>query len=227
MDFKVSPINFDGIDLGTGQPTYERMETVHVSFSGNELLTNYAKAFVAEAERKQPLRATKVQLTVEEVDNYCQFFIQQRVLCVKDDCKLWRKLKVLYIPAFVQHCISQIGRVIDRQVGLTIVPEIDGEFITYDEAVLISEKIAAFEDSLAMVKDAMPRGRDGDIDLMSTALIADAVRSYRVLKNVSHSYIAAFLNAKLREEQAMSALYRIRYDDVEYIYQALMTARVV
>lgn len=227
MDKRVSPIDFSQLDLGTGSPTYHHMDVVHAKISSGELLTQFAKAFVAEAARKNPLRAQVVGLTAEEVDKYCQFLLWQRVLSVKDQCKDWRKLKVLWIPCFVQHTLTLVGKVVDRQVGLTILPEMEPVEVTLTEAIAISEKIAAFQNDLAMVMDGMPRGPLGSIDLMSTALIADAVRSYRVLQDVSQSYISVFLGLKLQEEQAMSALYRIRYDDIAYIQQALLTQRIL
>lgn len=227
MENKVSSIDFTSLDLGTGSPTSVDMETITVKLSGSTLLTNFAKAFVQEALRKSPLRAEKVNLEVEEVDKYCQYLLYQRVLSVKDECKDWRKLKLLYIPSFVQYAMSQVGRVVLRQYGLTLLPEMEDVDMTYDEALAVSEKIAAFEDTLQMVKDAMPRGPEGDEELMSTALIADSVRSMRVVQHPVTTYVTAFLNLKIQEIQAFSVLYRIKYDDVNFITTALCSQRIV
>lgn len=235
MDEKrVSSItSFDELDLGTGSPTSVSMETIDVQISGSALLTNFAKAFVQEAQRKSPLRFQVQPLTAEEVDDYCQYLLYQRVLSVKQECPHWRKLKVLFIPSFVQYNMSLVGKVVLRQFGLTLQPTMepitktDGSIYSYDDALIISEKIAAFEDCLQMVQDAMPRGIDGDVDVMSTALISGYVRSMHVVKHLASTYVAAFMNLTLQKEAAFSALYRVQYDDINFITSALCSQKIV
>lgn len=222
-----STTNFQDLDLGTGSPTSVPMEVVEVTISEGDLLDNFAKAFVAEAERKAPLKFDRVGLTVNEVTSYCTYLLSQRVMSVNDHCRDWRKLKNLWIPSFVQYVMSQIGKVVVRQFGLTFMPVMDQSTMTFDDALAISEKIAYFEDDLQMVRDAMPRGVDGNIDVMSTALIAGYIRSTRVVEHVSSTYAAAFLNLKLKQESAFQALYRVQYDDIQYITSALTASRVV
>lgn len=227
MEEKVSSIDFTSLDLGTGSPTAVDMQVIPVVISANALLTNFARAFVQEAQRKSPLRADKVGLTVEDVDVYCQYLLFKRVQSVNDECKDWRKLKLLYIPSFVQFAMSQVGKVVIRQYGLTLVPSMEQADLTFEQALVTSEKIAAFEDCLQMVKDAMPRGPEGDVDLMSTALIANSVRSMRVVQHVATTYLTAFLNLKIQENQAYAALYRVKYDDLTFITTALCSQKIV
>ena len=56
-------------------------------------------------------------------------------------------------------------------------------------------------------------------------MIADYVRSLKAVTHVASTYVTAFLGMRLKEEIAMSALYRIQYDDIEFIATALTTHR--
>jgi hypothetical protein len=94
--------------------------------------------------------------------------------------------------------------------------------MSYDEAVIISDKIGAFEEKLQMVRDAMPRGVAGDSEVMSCAIIESYVRSWKKVSHPSFTYVAAFLDAHLKNEIALKALYRIQYDDLEYIRAAMI-----
>ena len=217
--------SFTELDLGSAKPTSVKMEEIIVTISG-DLFGQYARAFVKEAYRKNPLRAEQVNLQEAEVEKYCYYLLSKRVECVQGNCTDFRKLKVLYVPAWIQHNMAMIGRVILRDQGLTLVPEMaEKSDMTYTEAVAVSEKIGMFVDDLQIVQDAMPRTENGDTDVMSTALIADYVRSLKAVTHVASTYVTAFLGMRLKEEIAMSALYRIQYDDIEFIATALTTHR--
>lgn len=217
--------SFTTLDLGSAKPTSVKMEEVVVTING-DLFGQYAKAFVKEAYRKNPLRAEQVDLQESEVEKYCYYLLMKRVECVQGNCTDFRKLKVLYVPAWIQHNMAMIGRVLLRDQGLKLVPEMgEKSDMTYTEAVAVSEKIGMFIDDLQIVQDAMPRTDEGDVDVMSTALIADYVRSLKAVTHVASTYVTAFLGMRLKEEIAMSALYRIQYDDIEFIATALTTHR--
>ena len=116
-----------------------------------------------------------------------------------------------------------MGKLIIRDLGLTFVPKWDESLVTItdDEAKVISERIAMFEDVLQIVKNAFPNDDIGDQDLMTTALIADYVRATKELAHPVTTYLTAFLGLKLREENAFKVLYRVQYDDLSYLAQAL------
>lgn len=232
MSIKQDDTIFQQLDLGTGSPTSIPMETIKVKIMEGALIQNFAKAFVNEGYRKAPLKAKQVALTSDEMVSYCNYLLWQRVKAVNNDCPDWRKLKLLWIPSFVQYVMSTVGIFVNRQYGLTVVPDADapqinGADMTFENALVISEKIAAFESDLQMVKDAMPRGVDGDPDVMSTALIANCIRSMRVVGHVSATYVVAFLNLKLEQESLFKALYRVQYDDLSFIASALTSEKIV
>lgn len=216
---------FDTLDLGSVKPTSIPMQIVEVKVEG-DLFSSYAKAFVAEAYRKNPLRAEQIGLTAEEVEAYSRYLVTKRIESVSNNCADFRKLKVLAMPAWIQYNLAMIGEVSIRDRGLKLVP-IDSHpsSMSFDEALKVSEKISMFEDDLQIVYDAMPRSTSGDLDVMSTALIAGYMRSLNPVKHVAATYASAFMGLKLAEEMAFATLYRVQYDDIQFIATALTTQR--
>lgn len=217
---------FMELDLGTSKPTPVTTETIDVIVDSEVMLGKYATAFIREAGRVHASLLDREGLTEEEVSNYCDFLLDQRVACVHDTVTNWRALKTLYIPSWIQFALSTIGRVVIRDRGLIINPiKPERSKLTFDEAKTISDKIGAFIDDLQIVQDAMPRDIDGDADVMTSALIAGYVTSMKPITHVVSSYMAAFLGLKLREEMSFRVLYRVQYDDLNFISQALCTDR--
>lgn len=223
-------MSFDAtkINLGEVKATSIPMEEVQVSISPSEMVTEYAKAFIREAERKNPLKAKQVNLTADEMVMYATYLLQARIECVNGECKNFRKFKILYIPSYLQYVLETIGIYTDRVYGLRLVPTILEEErvkLTDEEAVAISEKIGSFIDDLQIVQDAMPRDIVGHEGVMATALIAGYMRSYKVGVKPIDTYVAAFLKLQLCKEQAFAALYRIQYDDYSFIQMALTSQK--
>jgi hypothetical protein len=220
-------LDFTSLDLGSSQPISVPLETIEVEISSTEMVAEYAKAFVREAYRVNPLRAEQVHLTEEEMINYAQFLLAKRVETVEQTIRDWNRLKSLYIPVFLQYAMRVVGEVIVRDRGIRLVPVFKEEVVfNLNQAIEVSNKVGAFEDDLQVVRDAMPRGIDGDESIMGTALIAGYVRSIRKVDHVSDTYVSAFLGFKLRQEQAFAVLYRIQYDDIEFITSALTRAKI-
>jgi len=219
----------ESLDLGTPKPTSVPLETVEVVVDGDNLIGNYGIAFINEATRVNPLKMEQVKLTSDEIMKYCRYLVHKRVQCVKMDCPDWRKLKVMYIPVFIQYVISMIGEVTIRDRGLKIVPitTSDEDPMTYEEALAVSEKIGSFMDDLQIVQDAMPRDRNGNVDVMSSALIAGYVKALKPVEHVVATYVAAFLGMKLRQEAAFQVLYRVQYDDLNFIAAALTSTKAI
>lgn len=213
---------FATMTFGSAGPIPAKMETIKVQVNPEIMVDSYAEAFVKEGIRKNPLLAERVGLKNEEMKQYARFILKQRVLSVYGDCSLYRQLKPLYIPSYLQYAISMIGEVTIRHKGIHIVPVMEEEVISIEEARAISDKIAAFEGTLQVVRDAMPRDPKGDVDTMSTALIADYAMSIEKVEHESSAYVASFLGFKLQEELAFKVLYRTQYDDLDYISSAIL-----
>jgi hypothetical protein len=217
--------DFASLTFGTAGPVPAKLETIVVEIDPTIMVDQYAEAFSKETYRVAPLIAERVKLTPEEMKNYSRFILLQRVLSVKGECTLFRKLKPLYIPSFLQYAISMVGEVDIRSKGLRLVPSFDEEVITLEEALAISDKIKAFADYLQIVQDAMPRDAHGDVDVMSTALIAGYAMSIEKVEHESSAYVSAFLGFKLQEELAFRVLYRTQYDDIGYMTSAILSRK--
>lgn len=217
---------FSQMDIGSTQPTAKSMDVVEVVVSSDGLLGDYARAFVREASRVNPDLAKQVKLTEDELVQYADYLLTMRIQSVNGTCNDFRRLKALYVPSFLQYVLSMIGIVIDRSYGLKLIPVMDkGSKMTLTQALCISEKIGSFENDLQIVLDAMPRDVFGDKNVMSTALIAGYVMSYQKVDHPAATYVTAILKMKLRQETSFTALYRIRYDDVDFIAAALLTQK--
>lgn len=216
---------FTTLDLGSANPISVPMETIETEVSG-AMFKEYASAFVKEAWRKNPLRAEQIGLTEQEMLDYTEYLMFKRIECVNNNCKDFRKLKALYIPAWIQHCLTLIGEVIIRDKGIKIVPVMNGECrLKFEEAARISDKVGMLIDDLQIVRDAMPRVPEGNQDVMTTALIADYMRSIEKVTHPAFTYVSAFLGLKLKEETMWASLYRVQYDDFAYIASALTATR--
>lgn len=221
-----SNVPFSNLDLGSAKPISVPMETITVMIGAQNLMGDYANAFIREAQRVNPGRLEQTKLTSAEMVSYSEYLLTKRVECVMGTCQDFRKLKQLYIPVWIQYNLSMIGEVVIREKGWKMVPVMENpSTMTFEEALAISDKIGMLEDDLQMVRDAMPRKETGDPDVMTTALIAGYVRSMEKVEHVSSTYVTAFLGMKLREEAAMKILYRVQYDDLEFIATALSRER--
>lgn len=228
--------NFDirNLDFGSNPPIAADIVNVEVEIDSQGMVKDYAEAWTREAERKNPALWRVVGLTKEEMVAYVWYLMVMRVKIVNNERVERRFLSQMYIPAYIQQVLALIGEVTIRDKGLVLKPVVDltedesannhrnPKLLTDAEALAISEKIGAFEDHMYMMKKAMPLDIEGDREVMTTALIAGYVRSMEKLSHPALAYISAFLNFKLREEGVLSILYRVRYDDIEYIRLAMM-----
>lgn len=219
---------FQNMDFGLSTPTSVPMEEVQVDISSASMIEDYAKAFVKEAYRVAPLKAEQVKISEEEVVAYATYLLTKRIECVNGMCPDFRLLKLLFIPSFIQYVLSMVGIVVNRAYGLKFTPiQSKPSKMTYDEAKVISEKIGAFIDDLQVVQDGMPRDNAGNPDVMSSALIAGYVRSFQKVEHPAAVYVTAFLNMRLKKETAFQALYRIQYEDYEFLATAFSSMKGV
>jgi hypothetical protein len=197
--------------------------TIQVGIDG---MASFNEAFVREGERKNPLMAEKVNLTTEELADYERFLLVNRVDIVNGSCKIFRMLKRLAMPCFVERCLSDVGRVTIRERGLDIHPTVDDstrkDLISLDDAIVISQKIESFYDDLAVVLGAMPGDEGGNSETMTLALIQDYVVGMGDYDDPLVQYIVFALQCMLIETE-YNSLYYMRYDDVRTI-EANMSA---
>lgn len=217
------------LDFGT-KPSTAHLDKI-VVYLDPTMLDDYGKAYLKEARRVNPKRFETIFSDTEKAEadmtRYLQGILAIRLECISPEgCKNWRRAKALQIPAFVQFAISEVGEVIDRTYGLKFIPRMDPEVDTqYDIDWMLdfSDNLAAFKDEgLAAEKDAFPRGNEGDPDVMNYVVVDSYVMGRTDTQTPIGSYVAAFLGFKLKEEITFKMLYRVRYDDVDFIRDMLM-----
>lgn len=219
--------NMDALFSTTG-PTPVKQETIVITINPELMVDDFAKAIVREAKRKAPLTFEDYPLTDEEMKSYCRGILKLRIDSVNNEKVDWRRMKLLLIPDFIQMSISMVGEVIIRESGLRLIPEMEQSY-DLDQMLEVSKKLDAYSDVLHLSRDAFPREASGNVDVMSTALINDYVRGLMRATHPADTYVAAFLGFKLKEETTFQILYRINYDDIDYVSTSinLMNRRLI
>lgn len=217
---------FAELNFGT-KPTTASFETISVKIVPEVMLSDYAQAYVNEFSRRNPVRAEAVGLTKEELHDYFTGLLIIRIQYVNGACKVWREAKQLLIPTWIEFTLSQVGKVVDADRGLCFVPTIDGE-VDISSMLTVSDKMRSFlPDGISLHKDAFPRSTEGDLETMSMAILGEYVYSQNKDAHPISSYVASFLGFKLQEEAAYKMLYRVRYDDVQFIKNVLLREETV
>lgn len=226
---------FKSLDYGT-KPSTSKYEAVDVDINPDLILKDWGDAYARDMERRnvKKYEGTRINLSSGEVPldgdlvfKYFANLLKIRVDYVNDECHVWRQAKRLAMPAWIQFVISEVGLAYDRDRGLKFVPhlELNKKYvIPIDDMLLISVALLSFSnDGKPFFTDAFPRKPEGDIDLMSQALIESFVRGNDAHTAPVISYVTAFLGFTLRKEAELRMLYRITYDDVEFIRSMLVT----
>lgn len=212
---------FSNINFGT-TPTTSEFDIIHVTIDPDVMLGDYAKAYAKELYRRNPARYEASGLDEIALYNYFVGLLVIRIQAINGECKVWRQAKQLNIPSWIQFVISQIGVIRDVDRGLVITPVLEHPF-DIDKMLETSDILRMFTaDGVVMHRDAFPRAAEGDVDVMSMALINGYVKSMTKLAHPIASYVSAFIGAKVVEEATFKMLYRIRYDDVSFIREMLL-----
>lgn len=209
------------LNYGT-KPTTTVIEEITVQLNPQIFVEGYAKAYLGEMVRRNPMRAKASAITADDLQDYFMSLIAIRMEQIQGHCPVWRQAKELYVPAWIQFVLSRIGRVVDVERGLMITPSMKSEY-DIDKMLSVSNRLSVFKsDGIAILKDAFPRSIEGDKDLMMMAIINGYVQSMTSVPHPIQSYISAFLGMRLEEEATYKLLYRVRYDEVNFIKQMLL-----
>lgn len=213
--------SFPNLNFGT-KPTTVGLEVIEVTINPDLLISGYADAYSKELYRRNPGRAQQVNLTADNLYSYFKGCLAIRIESLTGNCKVWRQAKSLLIPAWIEFTLSQVGVVIDTDRGLRLQPTFSYDY-DINELLETSNKLRSFmADGLVLNRDAFPRSDEGDPDTMSMAIIDGFVQSQSRDAHPITSYIAAFLGFKIKEEAVFKLLYRVRYDDVNFISSMLL-----
>lgn len=226
---------FKSLDYGT-KPSTSKYEAVDVDIDPNLILKDWGNAYASDMRRRNPLKFENTELSLSDgviplngeiVFKYFANLLQIRVDYVNDNCKVWRQAKRLAMPAWIQFVISEVGLAYDRDRGLKFQPNMklpDDLKLSISDMLIISTALLTFSvDGKPFFTDAFPRKLEGDIEMMSQALIGSFVKGNDSRTAPVISYVTAFLGFTLRKEAEMRMLYRVTYDDVEFIRSMLIT----
>lgn len=207
------------------KPISVKTEVIEVMIGVEDMFSGYAKGFLNEVQRINPLRASEVNLTPDELNEYIRFLVQMRVSVVNGESVKFYVLKQLWIPAFIQYGLCLIGRVEKRDAGIELVPLVERKQYDIDRMLEISNKIASFQSDVTVVNHAFPMEVGGDDELMSCALIAGNVRGMVKVSHSAVAYMSAFMGLKIRQESVYSLLYRVNYGDANEIQRLILHER--
>lgn len=216
------------LDFGT-KVSHPKLETIEVTINPDFILKDFALAYRNELHRRNPVRFEAIGLTEDELKKYFTGLLAIRVQSLSaEGCKDWRKAKALFIPSWVEFSLSMIGEVVDSKRGLKFTPVMQDCDYDLSEMLGTSDKLQSFiADGVVLHRDAFPRSSEGDYETMSMAIIDGYVQSIDDKSHPIASYIAAFLGFTLKKETDFKMLYRIRYDDVEYIRTMLLAEETI
>lgn len=217
---------FNDIEYGS-RPHGISVEEINLTFN-LDMFSDYAKAYYGEIQRRNIRKLEATQLSIDELDEYFRGLFIIRIKSLHNGgFKDWRQAKLLFIPAWIQLIISKYGVLNKPEFGLRIVPTIEAE-ININNLLITSQKLSSFtDDGMFMVRDGFPRDNEGDIDVMMMAVFENQVRGIIRPDNPSPlaQLVAAFTNQKIEQDTTFKALYRISYDEVDFIKSMLLNDR--
>jgi len=202
-------------------PVWVSMLEIDAEICSETLFQDYVDAFIQECEVRHPMRAEKVAITKEELLSYCKFLLAKRVALVRRTITDAGKLRDLYVPDFIQVCLEAIGECVSMELAVSITPTFTAEVMTLDEAYEVSKKLARWSDVMRVNRDALPRSTEGDVEVMSSILAENHVRSMKDIHPTS-VIVSAFLGLTVQKELLLSTIYKVEYRHASSIRRAVL-----
>ena len=187
-------------------------EVVTVSFTGNGVLPDFAETYADAINTKINIKGGSIEFDASELQRYFNFLLAARIKKVTGG-KVTQSARNLNIPALFAISLTHIGEVHDRDLGITLLPELkvdkDAEFMTDDEAIKFSRTLTFVQDLGFELVQGIPFDRLGDSGFMYMTL-AETGHLVRH-NNDAHPGVAA-LSAFFRMEQLGNLLtFRVSY----------------
>jgi hypothetical protein len=225
-----TPKDFTGLDYGTIRTT-AKLEVIQVVIDPTVMIQDYAEGYARDLYGMNPTRYDSLGITADELYDYFKTLLEIRVVAVSSKVDHWREIRHLSIPVWIQFVLWQVGIYEDHDKGLRIVPTLGKKSLKFDISKLqeMSKKLEFFDrDGLTLAYGGFPIGPKGNEEVMSMVILNDYVNSQKENSHPYASYVAAFVGQKLLEEQAFAVLYRIRYDEINFIrYQLCNDVRLL
>lgn len=208
------------------KPVPAAYETIEVEVSLESIFNEYMDALLwkVQTDPRGSKLDEQLHLSGEDVRMYLGYILQQRVLRCNGGKVNFTLLNELWVPSFFITAMSLIGNYSDPQTGLTFrLKTSDSTEYSEEEIQKIAFKFAMLRDVIQSVRGAAPRSTDGDPEVMTTACIGNHVRSMAEVSHPLMTYFTAFLSAKVAEEVGMKGLYKLQYDNLDYLANVFRT----
>jgi len=204
------------------KPSPSHYDVIEMEISPDRFVGDYAKAFLDQVWSVDEPLANRVNINEQELIDYIYFLIAQRVNFVNGVKSNGFKLQKLWIPAFVDLLLTEIGEVQIREFGITIKPVLgDIDVISFDEALNTSVKLSRFSDKISMYTNQFPRTPEGDVEVMSTAFVDEYLKSFSNTISPASRFVAAYLGNQLKAKEVLRGLFRVSYEPVDYMSQVI------
>lgn len=203
-----------------------KSEVIDVTIDPTIVMDEFSESYYDAIMSKNGDVLDRINLTKEDLKVYFRNLLFYRVALIagKTQAKDWDLVSDLWIPSVIQYVLTCIGRVEDLEKGLIFQPKCDEK---YDIAKMqeVSAKLKHLVNlGYALVNEAMPRSKHGDKDVMQCAILNDLlIVATRRVDHPSAAYVAATLGLKVEQTVIDSLLYRVHYDSISKIKNALLS----
>lgn len=204
-------------------PSPSDYDTLEVIINPEMMVHDYVEAILDQAYAKNKPMADRANITLQELADYFKFLVLKRVEWVNGTATNRNQLQLMWIPAFIDLVLTDIGIVEVREFGIKIVPtseESSSDVMTLDEALAVSSKLGRFSNYITMFRDQFPRKMSGDLEVMSTALLDGYMKSFSPMVTPGARFVSAYLGNQLRQKEVLSALFRVSYEPENFLKQA-------
>lgn len=229
---------FEALNFDT-HPSNAGYEEVEVEVDTEKIIEGYGEAYAHELHRRNPLKfEASTIINDKTLTWYFEYLVFLRLQSVNGVCKDFRLARSLMIPDWIAFVLDKLGKVYLTNMGLCIKPKVQNtvpKFESEDQSEKVTKAADAMKfaqqisvelrsfiaDGVGMSDNALSRSEEGDVDVMSSILVNDYIHSIKEVTPIK-TYVAAFLGLKLLGETKWEALFRIRYDDVNYIRSRIL-----
>jgi hypothetical protein len=181
---------------------------------GLGIVQGFASSYVNAINNKLVLRGTNFSFDEEELNNYLNFILQNRIRQVNGKRVDYAVKSSLNIPALYALTIQQIGKVYDKDLGIELLPHLDEDIssMTLDEALAFSKKLQLIEDLNFELVQGIPKDTDGSTEFMFFHVSDNMVTRHASDAHSGYAVLASFFRMKQLESVLT---FRVNYGLVE------------
>lgn len=213
---------------------------VEVTVDPEEVVKDFSRSYYYEMQRLNPLKMPKcLMLSYQDekgqqqefpFDEEAVYYYFEGILKIRvDSCTdkgtiHWRIAKMLAVPSVLETAISMLGNYVVYSEGRKFVPKMEFDY-DINKLLAISRFLESFEsDGLYLLKDAFPRYKEGNPDVMSFIIVNDVVCGKTDKQTIPMSFISGFLGLKL-QEAILDQVFIVPYENESFIRESWTTER--